>query len=148
MACSERTVRRRISRLRADGPKALIHGNKGREPIHKTKASLVGRIKELTGEKGQYRSFNTSHLAEMLALHEGLHIGRSTLDRLLKLEGIRKRRRSGGPPVRRRRKRYSREGELLQIDGSFHKWLCDRGPKMCLRSEEHTSELQSRFGIS
>ena len=132
MGCSIRTVRRRQARFLQVGVPSLVHGNAGRSPIHKTDPRTVARIKELAGEGGRYHLFNTSHLSEMLGLHEGLKIGRSTLDRLLKEEGVRKRRRSGGPPVRRRRERYPREGELLQIDGSHHDWLRGRAGKMCL----------------
>ena len=35
-------------------------------------------------------------------------------------------------PCYQRRKRRSREGELLQIDGSYEYWFEDRAPKCCL----------------
>jgi transposase len=145
MGCSARTVRRRLSRYRQEGLKSIVHGNAGRSPLHKTGCATVARIKELTGENGRYRTFNVNHLSEMLRLHEDIQIGRSTLDRLLKQEAIRKPRKSGGPPVRRRRERYPREGELLQIDGSLHDWLRSRGPKMCLLGgiDDATSKIVS-----
>jgi hypothetical protein len=34
------------------------------------------------------------------------------------------------PKHRRRRKRYAQEGMLVQIDGSPHDWLGDRGPRL------------------
>ena len=35
-------------------------------------------------------------------------------------------------PYRKRRQRRGHFGELLQLDGSFQKWLEERGPKGCL----------------
>src|ERR1051326_606237 len=91
MGCSLRTARRRQARFLQVGVPSLVHGNAGRSPIHKTDPRMVARIKDLAGEGGRYHLFNTSHLSEMLQLHEGLSIGRSTLDRLLKEAGLRKR---------------------------------------------------------
>ena len=44
----------------------------------------------------------------------------------------------GGPPGRR-----CRRGELVQIDGSYHSWLEERGPKACLLLfvDDATSEI-------
>ena len=35
-------------------------------------------------------------------------------------------------PYRQRRERKAHFGELVQLDGSFHAWLEDRGPAGCL----------------
>jgi hypothetical protein len=53
------------------------------------------------------------------------------LDRLLKQHGLRQ---AAHPPSvhRRRRTRRAAEGMLLQIDGSSHAWLEERGPRLTL----------------
>ena len=35
-------------------------------------------------------------------------------------------------PYRRRREAKAHFGELVQLDGSFHEWLEERGPRRCL----------------
>src|SRR3989442_10742911 len=35
-------------------------------------------------------------------------------------------------PYRQRRERKAHFGELVQLDGSFHEWLEERGPRGCL----------------
>src|SRR5437588_1148542 len=132
LSCSTKTIRRAVSRYRTEGHSAVIHKNTGRAPAHKTAASIVEQLRVLAGEHGRYKDFNVPHMCQMLKQHEQLLIGRSTLERLLKAEGLRKRVRTGSPPIYRRRERRRQEGELLQIDGSHHDWLEGRAKKMCL----------------
>jgi hypothetical protein len=69
---------------------------------------------------------------ELLAQNEAIVIGRSTLDRLLKEAGIRKRSPKPKPAHRSRRQRKGAEGLLVQIDGSPFAWLEERGPTASL----------------
>jgi hypothetical protein len=66
-----------------------------------------------------------------LASEDGLKIDAETLRRWMLAEGLwsreRRRRRH-----RRRRERKEHFGELVQLDGSFHPWLEERGPEGCL----------------
>jgi hypothetical protein len=68
----------------------------------------------------------------LLAREHEIAIGRSTLDRLLKREGLRAPRRRKGKEKRRRRQRVAAEGMLVQVDGSPHDWLEGRRPKLAL----------------
>jgi hypothetical protein len=49
---------------------------------------------------------------------------------------------------RQRRERKAHFGELVQLDGSFHDWLEERGPRGCLMDmvDDATSETQARLG--
>jgi len=47
-------------------------------------------------------------------------------------EGLWKAKRRKREKIYQRRARKSKEGELVQVDGSFHNWFEDRGPKCCL----------------
>ena len=49
----------------------------------------------------------------------------------LKLAGLWSRERKRRP-YRKRRERKAHFGELVQLDGSFHAWLEERGPEGCL----------------
>lgn len=131
LGVSDRQARRLKQRYGAQGLPSLVHGNTARAPANKTGADVREKVRSLAGPEGIYHDFNTVHLCELLAEREQIQIGRSTLDRLLRAEGLRKpklRRRR----VFRRRERMPREGELLQIDASPHEWLEERGPKLCL----------------
>jgi hypothetical protein len=113
------------------GMASVVHGNCGREPRNATRVDLVERICALAGINGAYHDFNTCHLQEVLQEREDICLGRSTLDRLLKQQSVRRSTRRQAIK-RRRRDRKAAEGMLLQIDGSTHHWLEDRAPRMCL----------------
>jgi transposase len=130
LGLSERSIRRLRSRLASDGPAALAHGNRGRAPSNRRSEAVRARIVELAA--GRYAGVNDSHLAELLAEREGIAISRAALRRLLRAAGRPAPRRRRPPGHRRRRERRSREGLLLQTDGSPHDWLGDRGPRLTL----------------
>ena len=84
------------------------------------------------GEGAPYAGFNHTHLTEMLAEREDIHLSRSTVRRILLAEGVRSPRRRKASRRYSRRERYPQEGMLLQIDGSQHDWLQGRGPRLTL----------------
>lgn len=127
-----RQVRRLRVRYRQAGMAAAVHGNRGRAPANRTEPTVVERIVALAGPGGKYHDLNTCHLQEVLAETEQLVIGRSTLDRILKANGVRRRGTAAAPGHRRRRLRRSAEGMLLQMDASPYAWLEDRGPPAAL----------------
>ena len=128
---SVRHVRRTLARYRVEGAEALAHGNRGRESERRIPQGQRSRIVSLA--RGPYAGVNQQHLAELLADREQIDVSRSSLRRILSEAGItsprphRRRRKH-----RRRRERYPQEGMLVQIDGSRHDWLEDRGPRMTL----------------
>lgn len=128
---SERQVRRLLAAYQREGPRGIVHGNRGRAPAHATGAELRARIIGLAS--GKYAGVNHSHLAELLSEREELHVSRSTLGRLLSEAGVRspkpQRRRS---KHRSRRERYPQEGMLLQIDASHHHWFGQEVPRVAL----------------
>ena len=58
--------------------------------------------------------------------------GRGTLRRLLRAAGLPSPQKRRAPAHRQRRLPRSREGEMLLLDGSPHRWLEDRGPELTL----------------
>jgi hypothetical protein len=79
-----------------------------------------------------YAGFNDHHLCEKLCEVEGFSLGRETLRRLLRSSGIGSPRKRRAPTHRQRRLCRAREGEMLLLDGSLHRWLEDRGPQLTL----------------
>ena len=130
LGISERQVRRILAAYRRDGAAALVHGNRGRKPRNSVPEDVVATTVILASEK--YVGFNHSHLTEVLAEREGIQLSRQTISRLLNRHGLNSARRHRPPKHRVRRERMPQEGMLLQIDGSHHRWLEDRGPRFVL----------------
>ncbi len=127
---SERTawrLRARFERLGVDG---IVHGNRARASPRRLSEPIRARIVELA--RTTYRGVNDSHLAELLAEDEAIVIGRSSLQRVLRRAGVGTTRTRRAPRYRSRRERMSQAGLLVQIDGSPHDWLEDRGPRLTL----------------
>ena len=80
----------------------------------------------------RYHEVNHTHLSELLAEREGINIGRTTLRRILLNAGLSSPRRRRPPKQRVRRQRMPRAGMLIQLDGSYHRWLGDHSPPFTL----------------
>lgn len=117
---STRQIRRLIVR-HTDGPAGLVHGNRGRPPANRIEEELRRHVVELATTT--YAGVNHTHLAELLAQREGLEIAERTLRRILAEASVRPTRTRRPPRHRSRRERMPREGMLLQVDGSRHRWF-------------------------
>ena len=80
----------------------------------------------------RYEGANHTHLSELLREREGIDIGRTTLRRILLSAGLSSPRSRRPPRHRVWRQRMPREGMLIQIDGSYHRWLGERCPQFTL----------------
>ena len=130
LGISERQIRRVLAAYRREGAAALVHGNRGRQPRNAVNEDVATAVVILAS--GKYAGFNHSHLTEVLAEREGIHLSRQTVSRLLNRHGLPSARRHRPPKHRVRRERMPQEGMLLQIDGSHHPWLEERGPRFAL----------------
>ena len=120
---TRRQIFRLLKRYRRDGASAIRHQSRGLAPnnlIHKAKRDYA-----LSLIKEHYPDFGPTLAAEMLAEHHSLKISRETLRKWMVEDGLwlsRKQRRTFHQP-RLRRECF---GELIQIDGSDHRWFEDR----------------------
>jgi transposase len=130
LGVSERHGWRLLAAYRKEGAAALAHGNRGRVPRNATPAVVRQQVVAMAQER--YGGINHTHLAELLAEREGLVLSRATVRRLLVGAGVPSPRRRRPPRHRCRRQRMPQEGMLLQMDGSHHAWLEDRGPVLTL----------------
>jgi transposase len=129
LSLSQRQVWRLLAALRARGVKGVVHGNRGRRPVNALPAEMREQIVALVAER--YADANYTHLTELLAEREGIHVSRSTVRNVLIGGGLWRARRRR-PRCRLRRERLPQEGMLLQIDGSQHHWLGSEHPPCCL----------------
>ena len=124
LSLTRRQVFRLLKRYRQDGAAAIRHKARGKPPnnrIHHAKRDYA-----LSIIKESYTDFGPTLAAEMLTEHHGFKEKRETDRKWLQEDGIwpsRKQRRTFHQP-RLRRECF---GELIQIDGSDHRWFEDRG---------------------
>src|SRR6202163_2775464 len=123
-------VKRLKCRVRQGGGAARAHASRGRPSHRRLPQRVRDRILHLA--RTTYAGFNDHHLCEKLVEVEGFSLGRETLRRLLRSAGIGSPRKRRAPTHRQRRLARAREGEMLLLDGSLHRWLEDRGPQLTL----------------
>ena len=130
LGVSERHAWRLLAAYRREGAAALAHGNRGRKPRNSLPENVAANAVILAS--GIYAGFNHSHLTEVLAEREGIHLSRQTLSRLLNRHGRASTRKHRPPKHKVRRERMPKSGMLVQVDGSHHPWLEERGPRFAL----------------
>ena len=130
MSLSHRHERRLRHAFLRDGPATLVHGNRGRPPVHSLDLGLRSRVIALAD--GVYAGCNDQHLTELLAEREAIALSRSSVRRILREAGRRSPQRRRAPRHRSRRERMPQTGMLLQVDGSRHQWLGPAGPWLTL----------------
>jgi transposase len=147
---SYRQAKRLWKRYREEGPASLKHRSAGCTSNHAYAPKFRQRVLDLLRKKyggpvGE--CFGPTLAAEHLDAEDGLVVNAETL-RLWMLEaGLwsrqRKRRKH-----RRRRERKEHFGEMVQMDGSFHPWLEERGPEGCLidMADDATNTTWAQLG--
>ena len=80
----------------------------------------------------RYAGFGPTLAHEKLVEVHALHLSLESLRQLMIREGLWEARRARKPVVHQMRERRAALGELVQIDGSPHAWLEDRGPLLTL----------------
>ena len=119
-----------LAEYRKEGAAALAHGNRGRRANNSIPEEARTQVVALA--RTRYARVNHTHLTELLAEREEIVLGRSTVRRILVGAGMASPRRRRPPLHRVRRQRMSQEGMLVQVDGSVHAWLEERGPRCTL----------------
>jgi transposase len=125
-----RQLRRLVAGYRVEGAAAIPHRNRGRSPAHTTPVATRERVVELS--RTRYAGTNDSQFRDLLAEREGIALSLSTVRRLRRAAGESSPRQRRPAQHRQRRERRLQEGMLLQIDGSPHAWLEERGPRLTL----------------
>lgn len=129
LALSERQVRRLLERMRTEGAASVRHKAIGRPSNNRISDGIRDYAVTLVRER--YADFGPTLASEKLAERDGLRVSRETVRRWMVDAGLwlsRQQRRRFHQP-RSRREAY---GELVQIDGSEHRWFEDRGPTCSL----------------
>ncbi len=142
---SLRQTQRLLARYEDGGGAALIHRARGRPATNTFNVGLRDYALQLVRQN--YRDFGPTLASEALLERHGFEVSRETLRKWMVEAGLwlsRKQRRTFHQP-RLRRESY---GELVQIDGSEHRWFEGRGEACTLLVfiDDATSKLmQLRF---
>ena len=121
LGLSVRHVWRLKAGYRKEGAAAFMHSNRGRPSPGRIGDDVRSRVVELI--TGPYAGCNDHHLAELLALREGIRLSRKSIERIRREAGLKPARQRRPPKHRQRRNRMSQEGIMLQVDGSPHHWF-------------------------
>ncbi len=141
LGVSLRQVKRLWKVYRTDGPAGLAHGLRGRVSNRRLDGDLVARAVELV--RTNYADFGPTFAAEKLTELHGLKLGVETLRGALMTAGIWTPHQRHRPVAHSWRERRALRGELVQADGSPHRWFEDRGEPCTLLQfiDDATSEL-------
>jgi transposase len=147
---SYRQTKRLWQRYRRVGSQGLKHGNAGRRSNRGKPQKLRRRVLNLIKKKysgSEEERFGPTLAAEHLAEEDGIVMDHETLRRWMLAEGLWSRQRKRKKHCQRR-ERKAHFGELVQLDGSFHDWLEDRGPRGCLMDmvDDATNHTLARMG--
>jgi transposase len=147
---SYRQVKRLWRRYRQEGSKGLKHGNAGRPSNRSKPRKFRRRVLSLIQKKysgSEEERFGPTLAAEHLGEEDGMVLDHDTVRLWMLQEGLWSRQRRRKKHCQRR-ERKAHFGELVQLDGSFHDWLEERGPRGCLMDmvDDATSETQAGLG--
>lgn len=123
-----RYLRRLYKRYCAQGDRGLVHQGRGRPSNRAHPAAFKAQV--LARYRERYPDFGPTLAAEKLAV-DGYVVDHETLRGWLMKSGLWQKRRKRGKH-RSWRERRAHFGELVQLDGSHHKWFEERAPKACL----------------
>ena len=145
MGVSYRQAKRLKKKLISEGARGLIHGNRGRPSPKALNSEHAKRIIELSHNK--YTNFNDTHFTEKLKEIEGITVGRDTVRRLRRANGIKPKRRRRPKRHFKRRPRSLQEGMMVLWDGSPHRWFGKEKPPCCLMAaiDDATGRLLEAF---
>jgi len=149
LGMSYRQIKRIRSRYKEKGDAGLVHLGRGMKSNRGYSEGLKAGVMSLYSET--YKDFGPLLFSEKLQENHNLDIDHETLRRWLIKDGLWvKTRKRKTHRTRRRRKEHF--GELIQMDGSFHKWFGEEenclmvmvddatGKTMALIREEETTE--------
>ena len=145
LSLSDRQVRRVVRRVKAEGKRGVVHRGRGkprnRRLPDETKDKALGIYRQ-----DRYKGFGPTLFSEKLFEEEGIKLSDETLRNWLIESGdwqkARKRK-----THRKWRERKGHFGEMLQMDGSHHKWFEGRGPEIVLMGciDDATNKIFGRF---
>lgn len=126
LGLSIRQVKRIKKRFVREGKSGLIHRSRGQVSNRRLPQAENERILRIVKEK--YWDFGPTLALEKLKESHEATLSRESLRQIMITDGIWKPKKKRLLTVHQSRRRREKEGELIQMDGSPHKWFEERGP--------------------
>lgn len=135
------SIAARHGAYREDGAAGLTSRLRGKPSNHQLAQGLEKRTISLI--QRHYCDFGPILAQEKLAEAHGLHLAKETVRRIMVDAGLWVPRKQRAARVHQPCNRRACRGELIQIDGSDHRWFEDRGPACTLLVyiDDATSQL-------
>ncbi len=124
LGVSTRQVRKLCKRVRREGNKGIIHGLRGKASNRRLAEGLLDRAISIV--RNRYADFGPTLANEKLAELHGIRLSTFVLRHGMIQVGLWRPHKSK-PEHRAWRQRRACLGELVQLDGSTHRWFEDRG---------------------
>lgn len=129
LGLTDRQVRNLLKSMTLEGVKGVISKRRGAPGNHRKPNRLRARVLSLMASK--YQDFGPTFASEKLSERDGIEIHPETLRLWMIEEGLwvpKQKKRKVHPP----RERRDCFGELIQVDGSHHRWFGSERPKAVL----------------
>jgi hypothetical protein len=144
LGLTDRQIRRIVKRVREVGDGGIAHRSRGKPSNRAIDGKTKARVMAVYGTT--YADFGPTLAAEKLRERDRVPISDETLRGWLLQAGIdhfRRRKR----PHRQWRERKAHRGELVQMDGSHHRWFEDRGPASVMMAyiDDASGRVYARF---
>jgi len=130
LGISIRQVQRMVKRYKREGVSGLTHLSRGQ--IGNRAFSLEKKEQVIALLKKQYPDFGPTFASEKLLERDSIAISKETVRKLMIDEGLWKAHVRKHIVIHTYRDRRPCVGELIQLDGSNHKWFEERGPRCTL----------------
>ena len=142
---SERHVRRILRSYRQSGAAGLVSKRRGKPSNNQLKEEVKQQALDLI--YSHYHDFGPTLAHEKLTEKDGLKLSVETVRRLMIAEGIWKAKKAKKLVVHQMRERRACLGELVQLDGSPHKWFEERGEacNLLVFIDDATSRLMELY---
>lgn len=137
---SERTLRRYVRAYEKESLSFIRHGNCGKRPYNKKSEEFKAQIMRYV--EAELYDFNMCHALEKITEKFNVTVARETFRRWCHERGMVKQahhKRRSRP--RYKRSRFSKEGFMLQLDGSPHRWFNDEESCLVAVIDDATSKV-------
>jgi hypothetical protein len=130
LGLTSRQIRRLVVRLREHGPAGLVSGHREKPSNNRLDTTTADRAVAIIRER--YADFGPTLACEKLRECHGIRLAKETVRCLMTEAGLWMPRKQRPPKIHQPRARRACLAELIQIDGSDHRWFEDRAPACTL----------------
>jgi transposase len=126
LGITPRHLSRLLKRYRDHGPLGMCNSSRGKSSNRKFSAHFIRNVLNIIAEK--YKDYGPTFACTQLKRIHGIVLAKETVRRIMIQDGLWIPRKKKLARIQQPRLRRACVGELIQIDGSNHRWFENRGP--------------------